>query len=175
MAKGATLDQIPTDCPDSVEGEVVSLIPALRAYANLLCRNRNDADDLVQETLTKALANLSSFTPGTRLRAWLFTIMRNTFYNTVAKAKRESAGAKDCVSSLPVSLPTQEWELRGTELVAAVRSLPPHYRETLVLVVVLGESYEEAARICGCEVGTIKSRVNRARSMLIDKLEGEVR
>lgn len=146
--------------------DVVSLIPPLRAYARALTRNSVDADDLVQETLCKALANLHRFQPGTHLRAWLFTIMRNTFYTRAGQARREVTGGADCISGTLVSQPTQEWSVRGKELMAAVSRLPVHYRETLVLVVMLGESYETAASIFGCTVGTIKSRVNRARGMV---------
>lgn len=149
---------------------MVELLPALRAYAYVLCRNRSDADDLVQDTLVKALANLGSFTPGTRLRAWLFTIMRNTYFNLLAKTKRERTGSEDCASGMASSASTQEWSVRGNELMGAVKRLPEHYRETLVLVVMMGESYEEAARICGCEVGTIKSRVSRARALVMAEL-----
>ncbi len=155
--------------PD-VRADVVALLPALRAYAYVLCRNRPDADDLVQDTLVRALANIDSFTPGTRLRAWLFTIMRNSFFNTLAKTKRERTGSEDCVSGTASSASTQEWVVRGGELMRVVQRLPNHYRETLVLVVMMGESYETAARICGCEVGTIKSRVNRARAMVMAEL-----
>lgn len=151
---------------DDVRPDVVLLIPALRAYARALTRNTVDADDLVQETLCKALANLQRFQPGTHLRAWLFTIMRNTFYTRAGQSKREVTGGADCVAGTLTSEPAQEWTVRGKELMAAVARLPVHYRETLVLVVMLGESYETAAGIFGCTVGTIKSRVNRARNLV---------
>lgn len=166
---------IPHEQPESVardqlaedaRPDVVQLIPPLRAYARALTRNAADADDLVQETLCKALANLHRFQPGTHLRAWLFTIMRNSFYTRAGRAKREVTGGADCVSGTLTSEPTQEWSLRGKELMAAVSRLPVHYRETLVMVVMLGESYETAAGIFGCTIGTIKSRVNRARTLV---------
>lgn len=150
----------------SEQPDVVLLIPPLRAYARALTRNAADADDLVQDTLCKALANLHRFQPGTHLRAWLFTIMRNTFYTRAGRSRREVTGSSDCVSGTLVSEPTQEWSVRGKELIAAVGRLPVHYRETLVLVVMLGESYETAAGVFGCTVGTIKSRVNRARALV---------
>lgn len=154
--------------------EVISYVPALRAFARSLTRDREMADDLVQETLTKAIANLDKFTPGTNLRAWLFTIQRNTFYTWISKASREQTGGEDCVSqsgapSLAVQ-PTQEWSARGREVMAVVDELPAHYREALVLVVMLGESYETTARVCDCAMGTVKSRVNRAREMVMDRL-----
>lgn len=158
------------DARDGFGGDVTGFIPALRAFAWTLCRKDQDVDDLVQETLTKALANFHRFTPGTNLRAWLFTIMRNTFYNAAHKAARERPGDADCVSLDASSPPTQEWSLRGAELWAAIHRLPPHYREVLILVVMLGESYESAAGICGITIGTVKSRVNRARTMVMADL-----
>jgi RNA polymerase sigma-70 factor (ECF subfamily) len=152
-----------------ISSDVVRIIPALRTYARSLTRNE-DYEDLVQETLTKALANTDKYRPGTNLRAWLFTIMRNTFYTTVSRQARERTGAAECVSALATVQPTQEWSLRGGELMRAVNALPAQYREMLILVVVLGESYETSAEICNCAVGTVKSRVNRARNMVIAAL-----
>ncbi len=159
------------DIREHTISEIVELIPRLRAYARVLTRDRSDADDLVQETLTKAIAKVELFQPGTMLRAWLFTIMRNTFFTEVQKRKREQPGAADCVSGLAISLPDQETHLMHVQLMAAINRLPVHYREMLVLVVVLGESYEDAAQICDCAVGTVKSRVNRARAKVIEDLE----
>ncbi|AKO95490.1 MAG: sigma-70 family RNA polymerase sigma factor [Marinovum algicola] len=151
---------------------IVEMIPALRAYAWVLTRRHEDVDDLVQDTLVKAIDNFDKYQSGTNLRAWLMTIMRNTFLNNVKRAARMQTGAETCISS-SVSVPaTQEWTVRGHEMMDKVAELPTHYRETLILVVMLGESYETAARICEVEVGTIKSRVNRARRMLIAALEG---
>lgn len=150
--------------------DVLALIPSLRAYGRALCRNAVDADDLVQETLLKALANIEKFTPGTRLRPWLFTIMRNSFYTNTRLRAREGTGAEDCVSGSKVTPATQEWSLRGREVMDAINRLSPHYREMIILVVMLGESYEDAARLCGCAIGTVKSRVNRARQLVIEDL-----
>lgn len=150
--------------------EVVTLIPALRAFARSFCRNPTDADDLVQETLTKAIAGIDTFAPGTQLKSWLFTIMRNTFYSKIRRQKREVTGDEDCIAGLPSVQPTQEWSLRGQELQAALLRLPEAQREVLVLIGGLGVSYEEAASICGCEMGTIKSRMNRARARLAMEL-----
>jgi RNA polymerase sigma-70 factor, ECF subfamily len=141
-------------------------IPALRAYARSLCGNQADADDLVQETLVRAIEFVSSYRNGSNMRAWLFTIMRNRFFTSVRKQARESTGAADCVSHIPKSSGQQEWHLRGRELAQALGELPIHYREAIVLVVVLGESYNDASRILSCDIGTIKSRVNRARSKI---------
>lgn len=146
--------------------EVLDYVPSLRAYALSLTRNKTDADDLVQETLTKAIAKFQLFQSGTNLRAWLMTIMRNTFFTQVKKSRREPTGAADCVSAALTVPATQEWVLRGKELQQAVMDLPVHYRETLFLVVMMGHSYDDAAEICGVAVGTVKSRVNRARAIL---------
>lgn len=146
--------------------EVVAMIPALRAFARSFCRDPSDADDLVQETLTKAIAAIETFESGTKLKSWLFTIMRNTFYTKVRKQKRELTGDTDCVASLPIVQPTQEWSQRGLELQTALQRLPEGQREVIVLIGVLGVGYEEASKICGCEIGTIKSRMNRARARL---------
>jgi RNA polymerase sigma factor (sigma-70 family) len=153
--------------------QVVALIPVLRAFARTLCRNPADADDLVQDTLVKAIAKIEQFEPGTRMKSWLFTIMRNTFYNRVVVASREAPGAVDCVSSSPVTPPTQEWALRGHDVVRALHRLPPKQREMLLLVTVQGVSYIQAAEFCGCDVGTVKSRLSRSRRKLLDHLGDE--
>ena len=152
------------------EATIVELIPALRAFARTFCRDPSDADDLVQETLTKGIAHIDKFEPGTRMKSWLFTIMRNTFYTRIKVSSREAPGLADCVSSTPAEEATQEWAIRGRELKAAINRLPPHYREVLLLIGVLGVSYEEAATICGCAIGTVKSRLNRARASLLEDL-----
>lgn len=158
---------------DGQNGEVdsvVALIPALRAFARSFCRNPNDADDLVQETLVKAIANIDKYEEGTRLKSWLFTIMRNTFYTRIRVAKREAPGDADCVASQPIVLATQEWTLRGQEVEAAIERLSPSHREVLILIGMHGVSYEEAAEICGCAIGTVKSRLNRARGAVLEML-----
>ena len=154
----------------SPDHEIVTLIPALRGFARSFCRNPGDADDLVQETLTKALAKIHQFEPGTRMKAWLFTIMRNTFYTRIAIANREAPGGADCASLIPTTEATQEWSLRGRELSEAIDRLSEPQREVIMMVAVMGTSYEEAAERCGCAVGTIKSRLNRARSTLLEEL-----
>lgn len=155
------------------EDNIVDLIPALRAFARTFCRDGSDADDLVQETLTKGIANIEKFEPGTRMKSWLFTIMRNTFNTNVRSSSREVPGLLDCASVRPTEEATQEWSLRGKEVGAAMARLPQNHREVLMLIGVLGVSYEEAAEICGCAVGTVKSRLSRARANLLHDL-GEV-
>ena len=154
----------------ALETEVIDLIPRLRAYARVLTRDANDADDLVQETLLKALTNINSFKRGTMLRAWLFTIMRNSFYTNVKKRARERPGAEECVSGFLTVMPDHDRIIHGKRMMAAIEKLPEHYREILILVVMLGESYEDAAALCGVAIGTVKSRVNRARKLVMEEM-----
>lgn len=152
------------------ENELVAVIPALRAFARTFYRHPSDADDLVQETLTRGIANIHQFRPGTSMKSWLFTIMRNAFYTRVRIARREAPGDVDCASVEPAMAQTQEWSARGREVAEAIQRLPEPQREAVVLVGMLGVSYEEAARICDCAIGTIKSRLNRGRLRLLEEL-----
>lgn len=145
---------------------VEALIPSLRAFAWSLSRNAADADDLVQETLIKAWANRESFQVGTNLRAWLFTILRNTWYTTATKRRREVADEDGHHAAGLTAPANQEWSVELNALQAALNTLPPDHREAIVMVGAAGLSYEEAAQISGCALGTIKSRVNRARNRL---------
>lgn len=151
--------------------DILGYIPALRAYARALCRSVTDADDLVQETLLRAIENAHRYQPGTNMRAWLLTIMRNRFFTNCHKAARERTGAADCASLLPQVKPGQEWHMQAREMATALREMPIHYREAIILVGALGESYLDTARILGCDIGTVKSRVNRARALLRQALE----
>ena len=151
--------------------QVVALIPALRAFAWSISRNGSDADDLVQDTLIKAWSHRDKFETGTNLRAWLFTILRNTYYTAVVRRRREVRDEDDQHARSLTAAPTQEWGLAIRALQAALDQLPPEHREALILVGAAGLSYEEAAEICGCALGTIKSRVNRARNRLLKVME----
>ena len=151
--------------------EVVAQIPALRAFAWSLCRNNSDVDDLVQETLIKAWTHRARFEPGTNLRAWLFTILRNTYYTAVVKRRREVADEEGRHAATLSEAPSQEWSVAVHALRAALAKLPDEHREALVLVGAAGLSYEEAAAVCGCALGTIKSRVNRARARLLKLMD----
>ncbi|MFG1418572.1 sigma-70 family RNA polymerase sigma factor [Xanthobacter sp. V0B-10] len=156
--------------PDSdppLRMQVLEFLPALRAFARSLTRNRTEADDLVQETLLKALANIDRFDPGTNLRAWLFTILRNTYYTDMRKRRRENEGLATLAQQDGNVGPSQEWSMTLQSLQEALGHLPDDQREALVLVGAAGLSYEEAAEVCGCALGTIKSRVNRARAKLL--------
>jgi RNA polymerase sigma-70 factor, ECF subfamily len=147
--------------------QVLEFLPAVRAFARSLTRNRTEADDLVQETLLKALSNMDKFDPGTNLRAWLFTILRNTYYTEIRKRRRENDGMAALAQQDTNIGPSQEWSATLTSLKDALALLPDDQREALVLVGAAGLSYEEAAEVCGCALGTIKSRVNRARAKLL--------
>jgi RNA polymerase sigma-70 factor (ECF subfamily) len=147
--------------------EIVVLIPALRAFAWSLSHNGSDADDLVQDTLVKAWTNREKFEPGTNLRAWLFTILRNTYYTTVLRRRREVRDEMGEYAGALKTPPTQDWSVAMAALQAALQKLPAEHREALILVGAAGLSYEEVAEICGCALGTIKSRVNRARARLL--------
>ena len=153
--------------------DILTHVRALRAYARSLCGAAGDAEDLVQDTLLRAIEKADSYQPGTNMRAWLFTIMRNKFNTDVKKSARERTGSSDGAPRRPSVPPAQEWHLRQRELCAALEAMPVHYRETIILVAVIGESYLDAAQILECDIGTIKSRVNRARHILRRALEPE--
>jgi RNA polymerase sigma-70 factor (ECF subfamily) len=164
------------DAHDPAHGwrdDMVALIPALRAFAWSLSRNGSDADDLVQETLAKAWAHRDRFEPDTNLRAWLFTILRNTYYTAVVRRRREVADPGDILASGLSSEATQDWTVTLTTMRQALDALPPEHREALILVGAAGLTYEEAAEICKCPLGTIKSRVNRARIRLLKLLDAD--
>jgi RNA polymerase sigma-70 factor (ECF subfamily) len=150
---------------------VEALIPSLRAFAWSLSRNAADADDLVQETLTKAWASRASFRPGSNLRAWLFTILRNGWYTTASRRQREMPDEDGHHAASLTTPANQEWSVELHAMQAALNSLPPDHREAIVMVGAAGLSYEEAAQISGCALGTIKSRVNRARNRLAEILD----
>jgi RNA polymerase sigma-70 factor (ECF subfamily) len=152
---------------------VVELIPALRAFAWSLSHNASDADDLVQDTLIKAWTNRDKFEPGTNLRAWLFTILRNTYYTAAVRRRREVRDETGKYAATLSTGPTQDWSLAIRALQAALAQLPDEHREALILVGAAGLTYEEAAEVCGCALGTIKSRVNRARARLLKLMEAE--
>lgn len=162
-----------TETPESWRNDVVALIPALRAFAWSLSHNAADADDLVQDTLIKAWTNRDKFEPGTNLRAWLFTILRNTYYTNVLRRRREVRDEQGEYASTLKAAPTQDWSVAMRSLQVALQQLPDEHREALVLVGAAGLSYEEAAEICGCALGTIKSRVNRARARLLKIMDAE--
>ena len=155
--------------PNSIKAEIITLLPSLRAFARSLTRNAPDADDLVQDTLVKAYGNLDKFTPGTALRQWLFTIMRNTFNTEYRRRCRETVGLDESFVERAGMTAPQEWAVRRGELRSALGRIPPRSLRTLLLVA-MGVSYIDTARLSACEIGTVKSRVNRARKMLEDQI-----
>ena len=149
-----------------LKSDLIAAIPKLRAFGVSLSGNRDRADDLVQETLTKALQNLHSFEAGSNLIAWLFTILRNTYYSEIRKRHRELPDPDGKHTASLISKADQDLHLEYLDFRAALQKLPPDQREALILVGASGMSYDEAAEICKCAVGTIKSRVSRARQSL---------
>ena len=155
-----------TGIDPAIRDSVLAAIPSLRAFAISLSGNVDRADDLVQETMLRALANIHSFQPGTNMSAWLFTILRNLFRSEYRKRRREVEDADGSYADSLKSQPEQSGRVEFEEFRTALAKLPPDQREALILVGASGFSYEETAEICGCAVGTIKSRVNRARGRL---------
>jgi RNA polymerase sigma-70 factor (ECF subfamily) len=151
-----------TDPKPDFDNDVLALRPALHAFARRLARQEPDRDDLVQDTILKALAARDHFTEGTNLKAWLFTIMRNSFITRWRKSQRET---------LPAAQVDRLWARQAIDCL--LHDLSPAHREILILIPVLGLAYEEAAEICGCSVGTVKSRLFRARAVLATLVDGE--
>lgn len=145
-------------------------LPGLRGFAISLTANPTQADDLVQETLLKAWANQHRFMPGTNLPAWLMTIARNAFYTERRRRKREVEDVDDAAAGQLIELPAQEHGMELQKVWQAMTVLPVVQREALILVGAQGMTYEAAAELIGCQVGTVKSRVSRARSSLADTL-----
>jgi RNA polymerase sigma-70 factor, ECF subfamily len=150
--------------------DLLAVIPNLRAFAVSLCGNLDHADDLVQETLVKAWGSLDSFVEGTNLRAWLFTILRNIYYSEYRKRRREVADPDGAFAANLATAPAQSGHMDLLDFRAALQQLPSDQREALILIGASGLSYEEAAKICSCAIGTMKSRVNRARNRLAEML-----
>ena len=155
------------------KADLLDLIPFLRAFARSLCGNQETADDLAQETLVKAWQARDMFAPGTNLKAWLFTILRNQFYSDRRRAWRQAPWDQEAAERIPGSAGEQSWAAELSDTARALSCLSDEQREALILVGAGGFSYEDAARICNCAVGTVKSRVARARKSLIAILEGD--
>jgi RNA polymerase sigma-70 factor, ECF subfamily len=160
--------------PDAqFKADLLDLIPFLRAFARSLCGNQETADDLAQETLVKAWQARNMFAPGTNLKAWLFTILRNQFYSDRRRAWRQAPWDQDAAERIPGSNAEQSWAAELSDTARALSQLSDEQREALILVGAGGFSYEDAAAICHCAVGTVKSRVARARKALLSLLEGD--
>jgi RNA polymerase sigma-70 factor (ECF subfamily) len=146
--------------------DLLAAVPRLRAFAISLSGEREKADDLVQDTLMKAWAHAGSFVEGTNLSAWLFTILRNAFVTEFRKRRREVVDSEGQHAAKLHSRPSQLGHMELLDLCSALQKLTLEQREALILVGGSGMTYEEAAEICGCAVGTVKSRVHRARTRL---------
>jgi RNA polymerase sigma-70 factor, ECF subfamily len=158
--------------PD-LRADLLKAIPHLRAFAISLTGNVDQADDLVQEAIVRGLTHLDSFTPGTSLQAWLFTILRNQFHTAFRRRKREVEDPDGTMAALLSTPPEQQGHLDFEDFRTALAQLSLEQREVLLLVGAEGLSYEEAAQICGTRIGTIKSRMNRARARLAELLHFE--
>ncbi len=158
------------DATPGLRNDIVAAIPGLRAFAISLSGNVDRAEDLVQETMLRGFANLDKFRPGTSLQAWLFTILRNLFHSEYRRRRREVEDPDGVWAGRLAVLPDQEPHLNLSDFRAVFGTLSDDQREALILVGAEGFTYEEAADICGVPVGTVKSRVNRARRRLAQLL-----
>lgn len=154
--------------PDAVsfKRDMLAALPNLRAFARSLVGHPDRADDLVQDAIMKAWANQEKFEAGSNMKAWLFTILRNEFYSQMRKKGREVQDSEGTFTEGLSVRPSQHGVLDLQDFKRALAQLPDDQREAIVLVGASGFAYEEAAEICGCAVGTIKSRVSRARTAL---------
>jgi RNA polymerase sigma-70 factor (ECF subfamily) len=151
--------------------ELTGLIPQLRAFARTLCGDPAAADDLAQDAMLKAWAARATFAMGTNMKAWTFMILRNQFYSEKRRSWRQSQLDPDVAERTLVAVDDPEAPVALDELRQGLAMLPPEQREALILVGAGGFAYEEAAAICDCAVGTVKSRVSRARRALQEILE----
>ncbi len=151
--------------------QMLAVVPRLRAFAISFTGNRDRADDLVQDTLLRAWSNIDKFERGTNLEAWLFTILRNQFHSEFRKRKHEVEDGDGFYAARRKTYPDQQAHLDYEDFRAALAKLHPDQREALLLVGAQGMSYEEAAQVTDVALGTIKSRVNRARNRLGELLK----
>ncbi|RKQ69408.1 RNA polymerase sigma-70 factor (ECF subfamily) [Litorimonas taeanensis] len=151
---------------DQFRKELTELIPHLRAFARSLCGNATLADDVAQDAMLKAWKAREKFKPGSNLKAWTFTILRNQFYSIKRRSWRATSLDQEVAEQTIVAQSDQEKSMQLNELRRGLDSLKDDQREALILVGASGLTYEEAAEICNCAVGTIKSRVSRARKNL---------
>ena len=154
--------------------DISALLPDLRGFARFLTRDATAADDLVQDTLVRALAAREQFHPGSNLKAWLFTIQRNAFYEQARRTRRETRVLRERLPDPESTPPDASGRADVSDLQRMLFTLPPLLREALVLVGAQELSYEQAAAICGVPVGTIKARVSRARTQLAHAMSGQI-
>jgi RNA polymerase sigma-70 factor (ECF subfamily) len=167
----ATDDTRPAASQADFKRELTAVIPHLRAFARGLCGRADMADDLVQEAMLKAWAARDRFEPGTSMRAWTFVILRNAYLTEMRRNRFRGEYDEELAERILIQPSEQEDPIHLADLHRALLVLPAERREALLLVGAGGFSYEEAAEICGCAVGTIKSRVGRARASLTKMIE----
>lgn len=153
------------------KAELVALLPKLRGHAMALTGSSAAADDLIQDTMVRAWRFREGFQEGSNMGAWVNKILRNTFYTTAVAQKHVVQDVDGKYAAQLSCKPEQEWRVKYGELMSALRLLTPEARDALLLVVAEGMSYEEAAEVAGCPVGTMKSRVNRARERLAELID----
>ncbi len=152
--------------------DMVRLIPALRSFTRGLCRSKEMADDIVQDAMLRAWAARDSFTPGTNFRAWMFRIARNQFFTRFRKERMRESWDPEWIEQMLISPPAQQDAVHLSDVLSALQMLPASQREVLMLVGANGVSYEEAAEVIGCAVGTVKSRLARGRQALARIIDG---
>ncbi len=153
---------------------LVDIVPSLRAFARGMCGNRDTADDLAQEAVMRAWAARDSYAAGTNFRAWMFMILRNHYFSYLRKNSRVVSCEPELAERVLVSGPAQHGHIDLADLGLALQKLPADQREVLMLVGASGLSYQEAADIVGCAIGTIKSRVARGRAALSLLIDGDI-
>jgi RNA polymerase sigma-70 factor, ECF subfamily len=159
---------------DSFKKDLLEIVPHLLAFARLLARDQALAEDLVQDTIVRALANRAQFRPGTNLRGWLIIILRNRFFNEMRRSRRKMEVSVDNLGDMAAVNGGQEVSVELRDFRRAFSALSAPQREALILIGASGFSYEAAAEITGCPVGTVKSRVSRARLDLLHAMHGKI-
>lgn len=167
----STPSRPPSADDGAFKAELVTLIPHLRAFARTLTGDPTSADDLAQEAMMKAWDARASYQMGTNMKAWTFMILRNQFYSEKRRSWRQTQLDQEAAERTLIAVDDPEAPVALDELRQALRTLPEEQREALILVGAGGFAYEEAAEICQCAVGTVKSRVSRARKALQATLE----
>lgn len=162
----------PIDIDKVFRDQLVGLLPSLRAFSRGLCGHREMADDLAQDTMMRAWAARESYTQGTNFRAWMFMIMRNQFYTTIRKNSRMTSLDPEVAERVLVVAAAQQNGINVDDVAKALQKLPAEQREVLLLIGANGMSYEEAAEVIGCAMGTVKSRLARGRTALATLIDG---